>query len=235
MEDLRGGFGVSLQEGNTHLWNADWLGCGALGSLVDNVHVVDRDKQVKDICIQGQWCFDRLDTTIPLELKDRILSLRPLLEIMNRTFGLGKLRWSLRLTQPRLVMIGFVAILPLFLVLTDWLMFYAKSDHCHLFMATFWWVWRWRNNIALAVDKWNIDRVLFSIHSSAQDFLLFASGKDLCDHFIAHSRTVWTPPSPGVIKVNTNGSFLFDSGVAGLGVVIRSDTSEWLLGVSSAT
>ncbi|KAJ1384279.1 Ribonuclease H domain [Sesbania bispinosa] len=192
-----GGFGTSFQEGNTHLWNTDWLGCGTLGTLVENVHVDDRDKQVKDSCIQGQWCFDRLATSIPLELKDRILSLCPLVETMNRTLGRGKLLGSQRFTQPRQVMLGFV--------LPDWLKSYAKSDHCHLFMATL-----------------------------CSYFLLYASGKDFCDHFIARSRPVWTPPPLGVLKVNTDESFLHDSGVAGLGVVIRSDTSEWLLGVSSA-
>ncbi|KAJ1410098.1 Ribonuclease H-like superfamily [Sesbania bispinosa] len=49
------------------------------------------------------------------------------------------------------------------------------------------------------------------------------------------SRVLWLPPPPGMVKINNDGSFLAGSGRAGLGVVFRSNSSDWVFGLSSFT
>ncbi|KAJ1376448.1 putative ribonuclease H protein [Sesbania bispinosa] len=92
--------------------------------------------------------------------------------------------------------------------LSVWIKHHVKSVHGHSFMATLWWIWRWRNNLSMAEDKWHVDRVLTNIKASIQDFHLYASGKDIGESFTAYSRAFWLPPPSGVFKVNTDGNFV---------------------------
>ncbi|KAJ1388012.1 Ribonuclease H-like superfamily [Sesbania bispinosa] len=235
-----------------------WLGCGRLSSLVDSIHPVDRYLQRRILSFNppigtsdpNNWfwsahalgvysakstftwlhkaSFQRPPTDwkwiwrlpIPEKLKFFIWV------ILHNALPTNSFRLKRKITSD-----GSWGSLrrysSLFAGLRN-----ATSIHGHCFLATLWWIWRWRNNLAMDAEKWHIDRVLFYVKTFVQDFQLCASSKDIYDVFIARSRSFWLPPPNGVIKVNIDGNFSVSSHLAGMSVVIRSDSAEWIFGVS---
>ncbi|KAJ1388676.1 putative ribonuclease H protein [Sesbania bispinosa] len=90
------------------------------------------------------------------------------------------------------------------LQLRSWIEVHATTPNGPLFLSTLWWFWRWRNNITLDEDKWNLTRVERSILSSAQEFRLCSMGKELYNCFNFKSHHVWCPPPSGFVKVNSD-------------------------------
>ncbi|KAJ1402672.1 Ribonuclease H-like superfamily [Sesbania bispinosa] len=54
-----------------------------------------------------------------------------------------------------------------------WLRKHLGGVHGTLFLATLWWLWRWRNNMYFDHKKWNINYVLGAINSTHDDFIRF--------------------------------------------------------------
>ncbi|GLT67469.1 hypothetical protein SLA2020_397770 [Shorea laevis] len=98
-----------------------------------------------------------------------------------------------------------------------------------IFSFIIWSLWYFRNQLVHEGKNYSI--------AMARDFIL-AKIKDFDQaHCISHkpkaSVTIlvgWSPPPPGFIKLNTDGSALTNPGTAGARGVFRNESGNWLLG-----
>ena len=68
---LKEGFHFAIRNGETPLWQYDWMGLGPLGEVF-YIHVSDINKQVKHLWVDGRWSFDGIVTMLLVEVKDYI-------------------------------------------------------------------------------------------------------------------------------------------------------------------
>ena len=71
---LKERFQFEIHNGETSLWQQDYIGLGSLWEEVFYVHISDVNKQVKDLWVDGRWCLDGLVNMLPMEVKYHILS-----------------------------------------------------------------------------------------------------------------------------------------------------------------
>ncbi|KAJ1399437.1 Ribonuclease H-like superfamily [Sesbania bispinosa] len=116
----------------------------------------------------------------------------------------------------------------IFLILrvVSWLRLNFKSDHGTLFLATIWWLWRWRNNMCLDERKRSLEFVLRSISLANDEFLKFLSPQGrslLADVRLAY----WCPPP----KNHWVSGF---SGFIGLGDVLEAEFMAFFMGLQAS-
>nr|KYP50139.1 Putative ribonuclease H protein At1g65750 family [Cajanus cajan] len=88
MGKLREGFRPCLADGQSSMWFDDWLGVGALGRLVQFVHISDSDRNVASFWEQGRWKFDSMSTILPFEIAIRVQQVQvPLVQSGRDTFA----------------------------------------------------------------------------------------------------------------------------------------------------
>ncbi|KAJ1410430.1 Reverse transcriptase-like [Sesbania bispinosa] len=233
---------MQLEAGNSSLWDTDWLGCGPLRQLVDTIDPTDLHLQVCDIWENGAWSLDQVTTSIPLDLKDLILAAptpsgRTHLDHwiwLGHSSGVFSAA-SGDCPRSRVVWKSIFSGMEsdfFSLKIRPWMEKYSRCSCNITFLVILWWLWRWRNNLLLDEDKWDIKKVYRSIDSMARELHLLPSCQDSLGDPSFTSRVFWTPPPQSVVKINTYGSFNVHNRSSGLGVVIRSDMGYWLLGVS---
>nr|KYP59849.1 Putative ribonuclease H protein At1g65750 family [Cajanus cajan] len=88
MGKLREGFQPCLADGQSSMWFDDWMGVGALGRLVQFVHISDLDRNVASFWEQGRWKFDSLSMVLPSEIATRVQQVQvPLVQSGRDTFA----------------------------------------------------------------------------------------------------------------------------------------------------
>jgi hypothetical protein len=74
---LKDGFTVKIGNGNSRFWYDLWVLKEKLCSVVPFVAIQDTEIRIKEVWQDGMWHLDRLYTTIPDNVRDSILSLKP--------------------------------------------------------------------------------------------------------------------------------------------------------------
>nr|KYP55879.1 hypothetical protein KK1_002105 [Cajanus cajan] len=70
------------------MWFDDWLGVGALGRLVQFVHISHSDRNVAIFWEQGRWKFDTLSMVLPSKITTRVQQVQvPLVQSGRDTFA----------------------------------------------------------------------------------------------------------------------------------------------------
>lgn len=112
-----------------------------------------------------------------------------------------------------------------------WIKEQSHSSKGSLFLAGLWWVWCWRNQAILGEESWSIELVTRKIMASHEEFLSFLkrNRKDDTRSLIPH----WTPPPPDAVKLNMDGSYNPNSTDMSVGGLIRSNSGEWIVGLSA--
>lgn len=110
----------------------------------------------------------------------------------------------------------------------SWLLSIMQQPNVEKLVYILWWIWRWRNNMALGTELWNIEDVLRFIQRDWNDLTLSVDV-----HAITPTWRTWQPPDVGWVKLNTDGSCSRGLAHIGCGGVIRDHSGKWLWGFSS--
>ncbi|GKV08919.1 hypothetical protein SLEP1_g20489 [Rubroshorea leprosula] len=98
-----------------------------------------------------------------------------------------------------------------------------------LFSFTIWTIWIQRNCKLYKPENYNPSSSISIIKNKAAEFWACCSSHQHTSQ--ATSIAVkWTKPSSGVVKLNTDGSFLSRSGMAASGGLFRDHEGKWMLG-----
>ena len=75
---LKNCFQRGLRNGHSSLGYSNWLGNGPLCTQADFVHIFDTNMTISDIWQNGQWCFDSLSTSLPVDVRALVLAKGPI-------------------------------------------------------------------------------------------------------------------------------------------------------------
>lgn len=115
---------------------------------------------------------------------------------------------------------------------SDWIKRMTNGAEEALFAAGAWWIWRWRSNMIFGDEIWSIDSVIHHIRVSQTKFANWYPSKNVI-HQARDLMVHWQPPLKGSVKLNTDGSFFVSCSSMGSGGVLRSDSDEWIAGLTS--
>ena len=91
----------------------------------------------------------------------------------------------------------------------DWNFKGASGDRSALFLASFWWIWCWRNNWVFGVDHWSMREVVCKIWISYHKFMTFLLPPPIAAS-VPH-EVKWIFPTEGTNKINSYGSCIHSS------------------------
>ncbi|KAJ1381471.1 Ribonuclease H-like superfamily [Sesbania bispinosa] len=101
------------------------------------------------------------------------------------------------------------------------------------FTIVAWLLWKVRNDWCFNHIVPNVDDVVYRVRSHVEEYL-WPAGSLITHggHCIKSVHVGWTPPPPGWVKFNTDGSVKDRGKKAACGGVLRDDLGCWLLGFS---
>ena len=73
-----------------------------------------------------------------------------------------------------------------------------------LFFSGLWWNWQWQNNMVLDIEPWSMHMVMQNIHNFWFDLTHIFTISPVSQEV----NEKWLPPSPGLVKLNVDGSYL---------------------------
>lgn len=94
-----------------------------------------------------------------------------------------------------------------------------------LLMAVLCWAWLWRNNVIFSDQCWDIHYVCRLIREMQVDSLSWGAKVETWNSNCA------LPIHP-FVKLNVDGSFISDTGLMGVGGVLRDLVEKWKFGFS---
>ncbi|KAJ1388318.1 hypothetical protein SESBI_39229 [Sesbania bispinosa] len=215
LDALGEGFKFKLEARRTPLWEVDWLGCGPLAELVDMIHYSNLHLQVGDICDSDTWCIDNISTSIPMDIKDQILATMPPSgsNLLDHLTWVGNSSWKYTAASGYnwLRSISQRSSSTFSLCTTSTV---EDINHCQRDFQ------RWRINLLLDEDKWDIRKVFKCIETMIRELHIYYNPLDAFGSTLTRSRVLWTAPPLGSVKMNTHGSFDADrrTGSFGCGV-----------------
>lgn len=115
----------------------------------------------------------------------------------------------------------------------DWFLDRANSltpEMFDRFLVTLWYVWKHRNDILWRDKRQTGPQLVCAAMTWYDDYLKANSCPRQNQMNKANRRQQWSPPSPGIIKLNTDGSFLPSSSYGGAGGVLRDSHGEFIVG-----
>ena len=122
--------------------------------------------------------------------------------------------------------------------LQDWLMLNSKFKHSLgasqlpwkvIFPFAVWNVWKSRNNLVFNGKNRNL-KTLVIVNQALEFFHCLSSPRLLTRNVMMRIR--WEKPSQGWWKLNINGSYCGNTGLAGCGGVVRDDAGRWVIAFS---
>ncbi|KAJ1401975.1 Ribonuclease H domain [Sesbania bispinosa] len=103
---------------------------------------------------------------------------------------------------------------------------FARGKSEILFLATIWWIWRWRNKEVFDADVWDIEFLIKQILLMQTDVQNSLNS----DAQLFGSNWWWAPRPPTYLKLNIDGSFRYSDHVMGVGGVLRDVAGNWCWG-----
>ncbi|XP_057426402.1 uncharacterized protein LOC130719814 [Lotus japonicus] len=101
-----------------------------------------------------------------------------------------------------------------------WILYHARSNHALKFLVGLWNVWKWRCNMCLDPQPWNLDCAWRKL-CHEYDEISSVHQSDGVDDASPGMSIVWRPPHQDLVKLNVDDSYCEDANVMGAGGLIR--------------
>lgn len=92
-------------------------------------------------------------------------------------------------------------------------------------------LWIHRNKFMFSPPSYSLEALIKITYMHAYSFKFLGPNTGQIKNIKTVTHVSWSPPPPGVVKINTDGS-VYKDGNAGAGAVIRNHISKWIVGTS---